>query len=331
VVTPPVAAFTMPATACKGQEISFTNQSAGDAQSTLSYSWKFGDAGVSGDNNPKHIYANSGPYTISLTASYPSNTCPATVTKSITITEAPAATITNAENKFEICPGGSLILGTSNTFSSYAWSTGETTPTITVNASGEYSVNVVAANGCNLKAIQEITSLQAPVVTATATPEIIDEGASTQLAAAGLLDFTWSPAETLGEINQAETSATPTSSTTYTVTGKDGNGCTGTASIEVKVRGEAIVNKLVPGIFFSPNGDATGQFWTIGNIDDYPQCGVTIFDDKGVKVFDAKPYLNNWEGTFNGGKRLPDGAYYYIIRCDGEENKPRSGSITILR
>ncbi len=331
VVTPPVATFSMPATACKGQEITFTNQSTGDAQSTLSHAWKFGDTGVSDDSNPKHIYLNSGPFTVSLTVSYPSNTCPATSTKSITITEAPDAAITNAENKFEICPGGSLILGTNNSFSSYSWSTGETTPTITVSALGEYTVNVVAANGCNLKAIQEITGLPEPVVTATATPAVIDEGESTQLVATGLLDFTWSPIETLTEINQAETTATPTSSTTYTVTGQDGNGCTGTASIEVKVRGEAIVNKLLPSIFFSPNRDATGQFWTIGNIEEYPQCAITIYDDKGVKVFDAKPYLNNWEGTFNGSKRLPDGAYYYLIRCDGEENRPRSGSITILR
>ncbi|MEJ7647343.1 MAG: FG-GAP-like repeat-containing protein [Chryseolinea sp.] len=331
VVTPPTAAFTLPATACKGQEIAFTNQSTGDSQSTLSHAWKFGDTGVSDAANPKHIYLNSGPFSVSLTVSYPSNTCPVTVTKSITITEAPAVTITNAENKFEICPGGRLILGTSNSFSSYAWSNGETSPTITVNASGEYSVSVVAANGCNLKAIQEITSLPEPVVAATATPEIIDEGESTQLSATGLMDFTWAPIETLGEVNQAETSATPISSTTYTVSGKDGNGCVGTASIEVKVRGEAIVNKLIPSIFFSPNGDATGQFWTIGGIDEYPQCGVSIYDDKGVRVFEAKPYLNNWEGTFNLGKRLPDGAYYFIIRCDGEENKPRSGSITILR
>jgi gliding motility-associated-like protein len=65
-------------------------------------------------------------------------------------------------------------------------------------------------------------------------------------------------------------------------------------------------------------------------MDEYPQCGVTIYDDKGVKVFSAKPYLNDWDGTYNG-KRLPDGVYYFIIRCDGEENKPRTGSITVLR
>ena len=331
VVTPPVAAFNLPATACQGEEVSFTNQSTWDNQSTLSYSWKFGDAAVSVDVSPKHIYAAAGTFTVSLTASYPSNACPITVSKPITITAAPSVAITNTENKFEICPETSLVLGVSNTFTSYTWSTGETSPTITVSATGEYSVNVTSSNGCNLKAIKEITGLPAPTVTATATPELINEGESAQLNASGLLDFTWLPSGTLSAPNQAETAATPLSSTTYTVTGKDGNGCAGTGSVEVKVRGDAIVNKLSPGNFFSPNDDPTGQFWLIGRIDEFPQCGVTIYDDKGVKVYDAKPYMNNWEGTFNGGRKLPDGVYYYIIRCDGEENKPKTGSITILR
>ena len=68
----------------------------------------------------------------------------------------------------------------------------------------------------------------------------------------------------------------------------------------------------------------------VENILNYPQCSVTIYDDKGVRVYDAKPYNNDWDGTFRG-KQLPDGVYYYIIRCDGEENNPRSGSITVLR
>lgn len=331
VVTPPVTAFSLPATACKGQEVSFTNQSVTDAQSTATYAWAFGDGQVSSDQNPKHIYNTAGPFSVSLSVSYPSNTCLVTLSKPITITDAPAASIVNAGNTFEICPGATLVLGLNDTFTSYSWSTGENSPTITIDAPGEYSVDVTATNGCELKAIKEITELPAPVVTAAATPELINEGESVQLAASGLLTYSWTPAESVSLPNQAETSATPLSSTTYTVTGTDGNGCEGTATVEVKVKGESIVSKLNPGNFISPNGDATGQYWVVEKIDEYPQCTITIYDDKGVKVFDAKPYQNNWEGTFTNGKRLPDGVYYYIIRCDGEENMPRTGSITVLR
>ena len=331
VVAPPVAAFTLPATACRGQEISFTDQSTWDPQSTLNYNWSFGDATTSTDRNPKHIYATPGTKTITLTVSYPGSACPASTNHTITITDAPLVAITNAANTFEFCPGSSLVLGLNDSFNSYLWSTGSTASSITVEEAGTYSVEVVSSNGCELTAMQEVTQFTPPTVTATAVPEIIDEGESVQLAASGLLSYNWSPIETVANPGQAETLATPLSSTVYAVIGEDANGCEGTATAEVKVRGEAIVNKLLPANFFSPNGDATGQYWVVGKIEDYPQCGVTIYDDKGVKVHEAKPYLNNWEGTYNGGKRLPDGVYYYIIRCDGEESRPKSGSITILK
>lgn len=331
VVTPPVAAFSNPASACKGQEVSFTNQSTFDPQSSATYAWTFGDGGVSSDQNPKHIYTAAGSFSVTLTVSYPSNTCPASISKPITITDAPAVSIVNANNKFEICQGASLVLGLSDTFDSYLWNTGATGPTITVTTPGEYSVKVTATNGCELTALKEVTGLASPVVTASATPELINEGESAQLSASGLLTYHWTPTESLSSPDQSETTATPLTSTTYTVTGTDGNGCEGTATIEVRVKGESVVSKLKPGNFISPNGDPTGQYWIIEKIAEFPQCAVTIYDDKGVKVFDAKPYQNNWEGTFTNGKRLPDGVYYYIIRCDGEENMPRTGSITVLR
>jgi gliding motility-associated-like protein len=163
-----------------------------------------------------------------------------------------------------------------------------------------------------------------------ATPEIIDEGQSVQLEASGLLQYSWTPGETLSDATISNPLAMPVISTTYIVTGKDNNNCKGTGEIDVKVRGEAIVKKLKPENFFSPNEDLINPYWKVEKIDEYPQCEVLIFDDKGVKVFNAKPYMTDWDGSFNG-KRLPDGVYYYIIRCEGEESVPRSGSITILR
>jgi gliding motility-associated-like protein len=240
--------------------------------------------------------------------------------------------IVNAENKFAICPESSLVLGVNNTFSSYLWSTGAVTPTITVTNEGTYTVVVKAANGCELTDSQDVTGLPGPDVEATATPEQINEGESSQLTASGLLDYTWQPGESLSpNASIAEPLATPFVSTTYTVTGKDANGCVGTATVEVRVQGESIVSKLGPSNFFSPNGDPVGQFWLVDKIDEYPQCGVTIYDDKGVKVYEAKPYQNTWDGVSTNGKKMPDGVYYYIIRCDGEESAPRTGSITILR
>ncbi len=331
VVSLPLPAFSMPATACKGQEVIFTDQSTYDGQATPTYSWEFGDGAVSSDKNPRHTYSTVGVKSVKLTISYNGNACPVTITKAgLTITDAPAAVIETDLNKFEICPNEKLVLLVSGTFSSYQWSNGATTPTVEIDEAGDYEVTVVAANGCELKATQSITALPAPEVAITATPEIIDEGQSTQLEASGLANYTWTPSETLSDGSLPNPVGIPLTSITYTVTGKDVNNCMGTASIDIKVRGEAIVKKLKPENFFSPNEDAYSPYWKVEKIDEYPQCAVTIYDDKGVKVFDAKPYMNDWDGSFNG-KRLPDGVYYYIIRCEGEESVPRSGSITLLR
>lgn len=47
-----------------------------------------------------------------------------------------------------ICPGGNGQLETTQTFDSYSWSTGDSTPTTTVSQGGWYSVTTEDANGC---------------------------------------------------------------------------------------------------------------------------------------------------------------------------------------
>ncbi|MBT1712647.1 hypothetical protein KK062_30725, partial [Fulvivirgaceae bacterium PWU5] len=74
----------------------------------------------------------------------------------------------------------------------------------------------------------------------------------------------WTPSETLSDATIAEPNATPLVTTAYVVTGKDQNGCVGTGTIEVNVKGDYITNKLTPSKFFSPgNGDEIGNFWLV--------------------------------------------------------------------
>src|SRR5690606_23360351 len=160
-----------------------------------------------------------------------------------------------------------------------------TSPTLQITEPGDYSVNVIAANGCPLKATTTITALPAPVVTVTATPEIIDEGQTVQLEATGLTSYAWTPSSTLSDATIYNPVGIPLTTTTFVVKGRDFNNCRGEASVEVRVRGEAIVRKLGPKNFFSPNGDASNPYSRVDKIDEYPQCEVTVYDDKGVKVY----------------------------------------------
>ncbi|HYF70066.1 MAG TPA: gliding motility-associated C-terminal domain-containing protein, partial [Ohtaekwangia sp.] len=331
-VISPLPVFDAPLTACKGQEVTFTDQSTVDGQAEAFYYWNFGDGNSSTDRHGKNIYSSTGVKSVSLTVSYKNNMCARSTVpaKQITITDAPNITILSESGVFDMCPEGSLQLSVSGTFDSFLWNTGETSQSIVVSEGGTYDVNVVAPNGCELKSIREITEYPVPVVSVSATPPVIEEGQSTQLFAEGLQNYSWEPAQSLNTSTIQDPIAMPLTSITYLVSGYDVNNCEGKGSVQVTVKGDAIVSKLMPSNFFSPNADAENPYWLVDQIQEYPQCGVTIYDDKGFKVFDAKPYLENWDGTYKG-KQLPDGVYYYVIRCDGEEQTPRMGSITILR
>jgi gliding motility-associated-like protein len=145
-----------------------------------------------------------------------------------------------------------------------------------------------------------------------------------------LINYTWHPGKTLSDSTIANPVAAPITTTLYIVKGKGSSGCVGKDSILVTVNGESIAGKLKPQNFFSPgNGDNINEKWEVPTIANYPQCGVTIYDEKGMKIYEAKPYLNNWDGTSNG-HQLPVGVYYYIIKCDGD-SVPKTGSITLIR
>ncbi len=328
----PVAAFAAPPDACAGEQITLTDQSAFDNQSSLVYAWTFGDGNTSTEANPKHIYnaANIGTRTIQLTVSYPGGICADSESKTITISNAPSVAITNAENRFEICEEEELTFAVSGgPFDSYLWNTGAVSESISINEAAEISVEVKTSTGCTLSATKNIKPLPAPTVTVSAVPEEIRIVESAQLTASGLTTYTWIPGSTLSDPTIANPIAQPVQSTFYTVSGKGSNGCVGEFSIEVKIKGEAIVNLLKPANFFSPNGDTENQAWVVENILNFP-CGVTIYDEKGVKLYETKKYLNDWEGVSNG-RILPNGAYYFIIRCENQESTPLTGSITLLR
>ncbi len=71
----------------------------------------------------------------------------ATATVTITVNQLPAPVIT-ANGPTSICPGKSVTL-TASAGSSYLWSNGATTQSITANQSGNYSVTVINAEGCS--------------------------------------------------------------------------------------------------------------------------------------------------------------------------------------
>ncbi|HEX5001054.1 MAG TPA: PKD domain-containing protein [Bacteroidia bacterium] len=85
--------------------------------------------------------SSAGLYTVTVTNNFG---CSATGTGQVS----QGGTIVNTLQNTSFCSGGSTVLNAGNPGSTYQWSTGATTQTITVNAGGAYSVTVTDANGC---------------------------------------------------------------------------------------------------------------------------------------------------------------------------------------
>ncbi|MBL6445580.1 VCBS repeat-containing protein [Fulvivirga sp. 29W222] len=324
----PQSQFDGPVSACASQNVTFTNQSTVASGATAQYMWDFGDGTTSLSKNPSpHVY-QEGSYTVTLTVKYIGLTCEDTSTKSITVKSGLNPEINSTTDV--LCAGESAELTLSQSFESYAWSTGETTTNITVDQSGTYSVTVSDATGCEGSANITLKAFPDPEVIITADRLSVAPGETVQLEATGLQTYSWTPAESLDDPTISNPTATIKETTEFSVSGKDANGCTGESAITIFSQTDLIGNLLKPKNFFSPNtSDNINAVWLIEKIEQFPQCGVTIVDQTGNILLEEKPYLNNWDGTAHGQK-LPSGVYYYVIKCDDDEIV-KSGSITLLR
>ena len=77
----------------------------------------------------------------------------------------------------------------------------------------------------------------------------------------------------------------------------------------------------------TPNGDGSNDTWYIDAVDAIQGCKVMVYNRWGENVFESTNYNNDWDGTYLG-KVLPDGAYFYVIECNGKLRA--KGPITLL-
>ncbi len=130
---------------CFGDSTYFTNTSSGNFNSS---SWDFNDPGSGGNNtssltDPVHLFTAPGTYDVTLVIT--DNLSSDTIVNTITINPSPTVDLGNDTT---ICAGNVVVLDAQNPGGTYSWSTGATTPTINVNAIGQYWVQVTDTNGC---------------------------------------------------------------------------------------------------------------------------------------------------------------------------------------
>ncbi|MFN5416432.1 MAG: hypothetical protein ACK5B9_05200, partial [Flavobacteriia bacterium] len=117
-----------------------------------------------------------------------------TVSATITDPGAPAAPTITASGATTFCSGGSVTL-TSSSAVNNVWSNGATTQTITVSASGSYSVDVTTAGCTSSSAATAVTVNTAPTIalgTVSNPSACSGTDGSIQITGTGTGDVTWS-------------------------------------------------------------------------------------------------------------------------------------------
>lgn len=133
----------------------------------------------------------------------------------------------------DICRGTTTEIGVNPIYTSYLWTTGETTANISVSplSSTPYSVTVTDFNGCQGTATSNVTVLDNLAITlenkTVCSGEFVTIGLDNNKE---FHSYAWNNGS-----NQSQQDVAPSQTTPYTLTVTDENGCSASASMQVTV------------------------------------------------------------------------------------------------
>ncbi|MEN9441392.1 MAG: hypothetical protein RLZ33_1469, partial [Bacteroidota bacterium] len=259
-------------TICTGTSVTLNGSGAS------TYSW---DNGVTNGT----AFTPSATTTYTLTGTSASG-CIATDQVTISVSAPP---VINAGPDISICTGTSTTL-TASGATNYSWSPGgQTTASITINpaATTTYTVTGTTAGCTSTDDVTVTITSGAPI---NAGPDVnICAGSSTSLTATGGVTYAWDNG--LGTGNNF--SVSPSSTTTYTVTGTDAGGCVGTDNLVVTVNPLPIVNAgldqtICTGTSITLTGSGAATYsWDNGVIDGtaFTPSATTTYTLTGTSAF----------------------------------------------
>lgn len=229
----------------------------------------------------------------------------------------------NLGNDQTICSGNPVTLSLTQTYSTYNWSTGATTSTITVGAAGQYIVEVTDVNGCeNTDTISVIVS-STPTFslgndmaicvgdTFTLAPDVNFVGAS----------YLWSDSSTLSNLITAQDGV-------YSLTITTGDNCSYTDYIILVDDCEYPI--YIPNAF-TPNNDEVNPIFYAYSLY-IVEFSMEIFNRWGESIFISNDISKGWNGKYKNTD-CQQGVYSYKVHyklTNGEENI-LYGQVNLLR
>jgi gliding motility-associated-like protein len=289
--------------------------------------------------SPQFTVNQAGTYNVRL-ISIGGNGCRDTLVESVVVTNPPNLML---DQHLNICIGEDVnLFADAPAGFNYQWSdnVGSTqvqiaNPNVSPTDSVSYQLTITDPNsGCTYTGQVKVSVVDEGDLAASATPDRIFAGASSQLEATfpggGL--FNWTPVASLSNASIPNPVATPTVTTTYTVSVNTNSGCVITRTVTV-----VVINPLCeePYLFFptgfSPNGDDENDVLRMESTYTAEVYWV-IYNRFGQKLFEANDIKDSWDGTFNGQDQPAETyGYYYRVRCLGGEIREQKGNVTLFR
>lgn len=174
--------------------------------------------------------STAGIYSVTVTNS---NGCTGVSSITETVGNALSLSISNSDSIFA-CQGNSVLLDAGTGFSTYLWSNGETTHSVSVSTEADYSVTVTNATGCSgVSNTATLTLNPNPVFNPSTSPSSICLGDTSTGSTNG--DSTWNYVWNPGAISGSNALLIPNTTTIYTCVATNANGCTSSNQSTVTV------------------------------------------------------------------------------------------------
>jgi gliding motility-associated-like protein len=211
---------------------------------------------------------------------------------------------------------------TANGASTYKWNNGTTSPSITVNQDGTYTVLATNRHGCQAQSSVRVWKIVPPEVNFELSPEklnVHNPVISVSAVAQTDTQYEWH----LGDGTVASCSSfthrynvsSPTSDYTITLNAINKHGCVSSFTKSVTF------DFKVPNVF-TPNNDGYNDTFM-------PDYDLQIFDRNGIRLYAGN---KGWDGTYKGSRMSPD-TYFYLLRYTDNNNSQqvKKGSIMLIR
>ena len=216
----------------------------------------------------------------------------------------------------------------------YKWSTGGTYDTISVIVPDTTTFSVTISNGCPITKTITVVPYFPSLSACCNTTISIGGNATISSGGSDIIKYEWLPGTGLNCDTCANVIATPTVTTTYTVTGTDEAGCPTQRTITVVVETPCF-NFTVPNVFTPTNPGTLGLdnlFYINTGYSNLSSWSLLIYDRWGKEMFKSTNPTQYWNGSSESGGEAPAGVYYYVIDgvCQGTTYK-KDGFVQLIR